>query len=115
MGKSPSVDHEPTMEQLSAVNELILSDSVPYVDFSIFGPYNRRFLKRTSVTSHKFNPATGEWKKADLPGPASYEDWLRCWMVFRTALLILDILPVEPLVASAELIRDFLVDRKSVV
>ena len=104
-GKEPGPEHEPTVEQLTGVNDLIQSGANPYVDFAIFGPFGRRSSRKLTFVSHVFSALTGEWRKQELPGPNSFEDWLKCWMVYRTTLMLLDITPPEPLVAYAEHVR----------
>ena len=63
-GGPPSVDVEPTAEQLGAVKQL-----PPYVDFSLFGPHGRRLLKRLTFTQFAFHPDQGSWSRHELPGP----------------------------------------------
>eukprot|EP00969_Alexandrium_andersonii_P262703 11612990-Alexandrium_andersonii.AAC.1 len=33
-----------------------------------------------------FNVASGAWARQELPGPPSFEVWLRRWNVFKTAM-----------------------------
>ena len=54
MGAAPAPESEPSSEQLSAVNQLITGGDAPYVDFSIFGPLGRRFLKKLSMQASHF-------------------------------------------------------------
>ena len=48
MGAPPDPDHEPTSDQLSAVNQLIKLRVAPFVDFLLFGPHQKRFLFRST-------------------------------------------------------------------
>ncbi len=75
MGAAPAQECEPTSEQLSAVNQLIVGGESPYVDFSIFGPYGRRFLKKLSISTSHFVPELGSWKTTEQPGPPEFQSW----------------------------------------
>ena len=96
-GEFPHVDHEPSEEQLAAVAQQLQSGVAPYVDFSIFGPHGRRMQRKMSYISQQYNPSDGSWKKAELPGPPSFEQWWRAWLVLRCTLLLLEEVRAEPL------------------
>ena len=104
-GDLPHQDIEPTDEQLSAIHQLVTAGDAPYVDFSIFGPHGRRMLKRLTFASRTLDPSTGEWRRQELPGPPDFPTWWRSWRVFRTALLLLEVSPPEPLDLYGEHIR----------
>ena len=106
-GDHPHPDIEPTDEQLSALHQLIAAGGAPYVDFSIFGPHGKRMLKRLVFTTHLYEPASGSWHRQELPGPPDFQAWWKSWLVFRTAMLLLDASPVEPLDLYGEHIRTF--------
>jgi hypothetical protein len=90
LGGSPPPDHEPTYEQLSAMSHLNALDGCPYVDFAIFGPHAVRIIRKLKLTGMCLN-ANGELFRSELSGPTSYEQWETCYMVFRTACIMLDI------------------------
>ena len=104
-GGLPRQDMEPSDEQLSAIHQLVTAGDPPYVDFSIFGPHGRRMLKRLTFVSQTLDFASGEWKRQELPGPPDFNAWWRSWKVLRTALLLLEISPPEPLDLYGEHIR----------
>eukprot|EP00974_Lingulodinium_polyedra_P107301 10386000-Lingulodinium_polyedra.AAC.1 len=58
-GGLPAREVEPSAEQLAAVKQLLDSGAPPYVDFSVFGPYGRRMLRRLMYTAYAYQPATG--------------------------------------------------------
>ena len=109
-GAPPHKDHEPTEDQLSAVHQLLRADRAPYVDFALFGPHGRRLLKKLSHAAHLYMPHDGSWRKAELPGPPSIDDWWRSWMVFRCSLLLLNAVKPEPLELYGEHIRTLATD-----
>ena len=106
-GGPPGVDVEPTLEQLSAVKQLVDAGAPPYVDFSLFGPYGKRFLKKLTYIETLFQVSSGTWVRRELPGPSSYEAWERSWAVFECAAILLDIITPEKLLAYQNRIRKF--------
>ena len=106
-GDFPHQDIEPSSDQLSAIHQLIKSNSAPYADFSIYGPHGRRTLRKLTFTSLLYNAVDGSYKRTELPGPPDFESWWKCWMVYRCALLLLDAVRTEPLELYGELIRTF--------
>ena len=106
-GEPPSVDVEPTAEQLSAIHQLVGGGAAPYVDFSLFGPHGRRLLKRLSFFQQTFSPITGGWTRQELPGPPSFEAWLKCWRVLECSLLLLQAVRPERLRNYEDKIRGF--------
>ncbi|CAE8651021.1 unnamed protein product, partial [Polarella glacialis] len=103
-GAEPHPDVEPTGDQLSALSQLTKSGSVPYADFSVFGPYGQRLLRKLVFVSFSLSPA-GDWQRRELPGPPDFETWWRCWRVYKVALLLLDVADPERLEAYGEHIR----------
>ena len=73
---------------MAALNQVIASGSVPFVDFSIFGPHGQRLLRRQTFQSYSLNVSTGEWGRKEQPQPASFYDWYKAWRCYRTALLL---------------------------
>ncbi|CAJ1414471.1 unnamed protein product, partial [Effrenium voratum] len=105
-GDYPSLDVEPTMDQLAAISQLVKSNSLPYVDFSVFGPHGLRQLRRAVFTSYTLNAATGEWSKKETPGPDSIQAWERCFKTYRVSLLLLGVVDSERLESYMEFIKD---------
>ena len=102
----PHIEHDPTPEQLAALRQVIASGRPPYVDFSLFGPKNRRLVHKLQYTA-VYTDRAGNRRRKEMPGPPDYAAWLRCWHVYRTALLILGGFDQQPLNDYAEWIRAF--------
>ena len=105
-GDYPSQDSDPSLDQLSALRQLILAESLPYCDLSIFGPHGLRILRKQVFTAYMVSSGTGEWTKKELPGPPDYHAWHKGYKVFRTAMLLLRAADAERLDAYAEHLRD---------
>ncbi|CAE8649245.1 unnamed protein product, partial [Polarella glacialis] len=103
-GAEPHPDVEPTSDQLSALSQLTKSGSVPYADFSVFGPYGQRLLRKLVFVSFTLSPS-GDLQRRELPGPPEFETWWRCWRVYKVAMLLLDVADPERLEAYGEHIR----------
>ena len=106
-GAVPRDEAEPTLEQLSAIHQLVSAKAPPYVDFALFGPFGRRALRKLTFVENVFLPDTGGFKKVELPGPPDLEAWLRSWQVYETSLLLLKQVKGERLRAYQDLIRSF--------
>jgi hypothetical protein len=107
-GEYPAPDIEPTEEQLSAVNQLINTKCVPYVDFAIFGPFGRRLLKKLTLTCHVFHAPDGSWKRQELPGPPDFDSWWKSWLVLKCTFLLLQAIRPERLEQYGEHLRSLL-------
>ena len=70
-GGPPGVEVEPTAEQLSAIKQLTDAGAPPYVDFALFGPHGRRFLKKLTYVETLFQVSSGTWVRRELPGPST--------------------------------------------
>ena len=105
-GAEPKEDIEPTTEQLSAVKQVLDNDLSPYVDFSIFGPYGKRFLAKLTLSAWSYLP-NGTWIRRELPGPPSFEYWWSSFRVLRTTFLLLGAVDTELLDNYGELVRSF--------
>ena len=91
LGGAPSADHEPTVEQLSALHFVVhKAQSPPYVDFAVFGPHAIRMVRKLKMSGLILNPS-GELFRTELSGPMDYEQWEACYNVFRCALVMLNI------------------------
>ena len=105
-GAEPTEEVEPTVEQISAVNQVLRSDLVPYADFALLGPYGRRLIGKLSYLSWTFQP-DGTWNRRELPGPPSFEHWWASFRVLRVIYLLLDVAPPEILDNYGEMVRGF--------
>ena len=94
-GAFPHKDHEPTEEQLSAVAQLLGAGQAPYVDFALFGPHGKRALKKLTMVAFTYQVESGTWKRIEVPGPPDFATWWRCWLVFKTTLLLLGCVSTE--------------------
>ena len=103
-GAQPHKDIEPTGDQLAAVKQLVQEDTVPYVDFAVYGPYGRRMLRKLVFVSWIMS-AAGEWSKKELPGPPDFSSWWRSWRLLKTTFLLLQIATTEVLDNYGEFIR----------
>ena len=91
-GGLPAPDEEPTREQLSALHRKVyVLNQPPYADFAVFTPHNKRFLK--AMKYRTFVPTMeGGYMAKEVPGPASYSQWLGSFRVWRASMLMLEIL-----------------------
>ena len=105
-GAEPSEDIEPTVEQISAVAQVLKADLTPYADFSVYGPHGRRLLQKLTYLAWTYLP-DGSWQRRELPGPPSVDHWWASYRVLRTTYLLLDAVATETLDNYGELIRGF--------
>ncbi|CAE7832753.1 RE2 [Symbiodinium sp. CCMP2592] len=97
MGGAPQEEEDCTVEQLSALNKRVHTlDLPPYVDLGVWQPYGRRALRASKFRAW-FPDGAGGYMARELPGPASWSQWLAAWRVFQTAAIMLDILPLASL------------------
>eukprot|EP00971_Amphidinium_carterae_P259909 5156770-Amphidinium_carterae.1 len=88
-GGAPMEEHEPTPEQISALNERVVVFGLePYADFSILTPFGRRIAKLLRHRSW-VQQEDGTFKPLDVPGPGDFTTWAACWKVYATTLLML--------------------------
>ena len=78
-GDFPTSDTDVSRDQLSALAQVIAAGATPFADFSIFGPYGQRLLKRQTFMSFQLNVASGEWTRHEQPGPADFHSWCKIW------------------------------------
>ena len=77
MGGPSQEEEDCTVEQLSALNKRVHTlDLPPYVDLWVWQP---------------FPDGAGGYIAKELPGPASWSQWLSAWRVFQSAAIMLDI------------------------
>ena len=104
-GDYPTPESDVSIDQLSALRQVIATGAVPFADFSIFGPFGTRRLRRQTFMGYHLNAATGEWSKKELPGPSDFHTWYQDWKCFRTGMLLLEAGQAEHLDAYSEFIR----------
>jgi len=88
-GAEPRPEQDITVEQLSALKTLFASDSVPYVDLSIWGPFGRRTMKRLKLSGLVMGP-DGKLQHSQLFGPANWESWIQGMTIFKTGAIMLE-------------------------
>ena len=97
MGSMPDRAEEPTPAQLSALHKRVtVNDNAPYVDMSIWVPFERRMSKvQKCRTYHPLGD--GSFLVRDLPGPSTHQGWLASWRVFKCAALMQEIVSLAAL------------------
>ena len=105
-GGEPTEDIEPTIEQISAMAQVVAADLPPYADFSLFGPHGRRLLSKLTYQAWSFQP-NGTWQRRELPGPPTFELWWSSFRVLRVVYLLLEIVDAETIDSYGELVRTF--------
>ena len=97
MGALPDRAEEPTPAQLSALHKRVTTnDNAPYVDMSIWVPFERRMSKvQKCRTYHPLGD--GSFLVRDLPGPSTHQGWLASWRVFKCAALMQEIVSLAAL------------------
>ena len=97
MGSMPDRSEEPTPAQLSALHKRVsVNDNAPYVDMSIWVPFERRMSKvQKCRTYHPLGD--GSFLVRDLPGPSTHQGWLASWRVFKCAALMQEIVSLAAL------------------
>ena len=96
-GAPPPPEQTPSPEQLAALSAVVRAGMLPYVDFSIWGPYSRMAARKLKHSTQVFDPSSMTWRQRELPGPASLAEWSRSWAVFKTAMLLLGVASAEAL------------------
>ena len=89
LGGAPLDDQEPTVAQLSAVKHVVVHGGVLYADLGVFGPHAIRMMRKLRLTGLMLGPS-GELFRSEMAGPMTYEQWEACFMVFRSAMVMLE-------------------------
>eukprot|EP00971_Amphidinium_carterae_P331309 6464798-Amphidinium_carterae.1 len=90
MRAAPLPEEEPSTDQLVALHHRVwIAHATPYVDFGIWGPFQRKTLRASKFRSWSVGPQ-GTYICKELPGPENYDQWLSSWRVFATACLMLN-------------------------
>ena len=106
-GDHPSPEVEPSIDQLSALAQLIKSGATPYADLSLWGPHGLRTLRKAVFKSYVLNAATGEWSKKEAPGPESIVAWEKCFKTYKAAMVLLEAADPERLESYMEHVKEF--------
>ena len=106
VGGLPQEAEEPTVEQLSALNRRINSGGTPFADFGVWLPFGRKAMKAHRYRTFLPSPEGGCIMR-EMPGPASFSQWQASYRVYRTALLMLDVIAMSTLVSYESLIERF--------
>ena len=85
----PPKKSEPSVEQVSVLKHLIDGGSTPYVDFSVWGPYMHRLVKKIKLSGYSLG-RDGKLQLVELAGPSNYDMWLSSFQVYTNAMLMLD-------------------------
>lgn len=96
-GGLPLEAEEPSTEQLSALQKRVSSGGIPYADFSVWLPFGKKALRASKYRT--YIPTAGGYITKEIPGPASYVQWLASWKVYRSALIMLNYATMATLVA----------------
>ena len=102
----PPKESEPTSEKLSAIFHLVSQNNVPYCDFSVFGPYGHRMIKKIKLSGYIIG-RDGTLQNVDLTGPTNINMWLQSWQVFSNACVMLDIIDLGVLNKYRDLIEKY--------
>lgn len=105
-GDEPPPREEPSESQLTALHALLAGGGVPYVDFSVFGPRGNRLEKRSKFTALVMQPG-GAYVRTELYGPPTFQAWMACWKVFRTAAVMLGMCSTSALDNYATLLGEY--------
>ena len=72
----PSDAEEPTAEQLQALHhKVVILLNAPYVDFAIFGPFNRKVARAMKFVAW-VPVGDGSFLRKEIPGPDNVTSWL---------------------------------------
>eukprot|EP00971_Amphidinium_carterae_P118569 2349201-Amphidinium_carterae.4 len=67
-GARPHLDVELTIDQMSAVHQVVKEGAAPHVDFPVFGP---RYTRKLHHVAYFLQPDSS-WKRAEVPGPPDF-------------------------------------------
>ena len=102
-GALPHPDVEPTVEQISAMRQVLRQGVVPYTDFAVFGPRNQ---KKLQLQTFLLQPDC-TWKRSETPGPPDFQCWWKSFRLLKTLFLILDVVQAEHLDNYGEKVREY--------
>ena len=105
-GGMPAPDVDPSVYQLTAVQDLITKLKVPYVDFSIFVPHALRNMKRLKMTGTVVGH-DGRHVPVEVFGPPSFDLWERSYDILSTTLCMTKSVSISALGRYKALIKRF--------
>ena len=94
-GVRPRPEREPSADQLGALRSRLAAGEAPGVDFSIWGPFDRRHARDRRTLAQVW--VDGALQPRALAGPSSFDVWESAWAVFSTAMLCLGAAAPGPL------------------
>ena len=89
MHRYPSPDINPTEDQLSVLNALLVELKLPCVDFAIWGRHGQRIMRTLVCAGLIFGP-DGTLQRQEILGPPSIQYWKQSWAVYAVAMIMLD-------------------------
>ena len=106
LGGAHPDEQEPTVAQLSAMKHVVTHGCVPYADFGVFGPHAIRMMRNLRLTGLMLGPS-GELFRSDMAGPMTYDQWEACFMVFRSAMVMLEFASPSSLDGHRDHVRQY--------
>ena len=106
LGGVPPDNQEPTVAQLSATKHVVTHRYVPYADFGVFGPHAIRKTRKLRLTGLMLGPS-GELFRSEMAGPMTYDQWEACFMVFRSAMVMLEFASPSSLDGNRDHVRQY--------
>ena len=103
-GGLPQENEEPSTEQISAMRRRILQGMSPYADFALFVPYGKKAMRAHKYRTYLPAPGGG-YMMREVPGPSNFTQWQASFRVYRTTLLMLDVVTMATLVSYEALIE----------
>ena len=99
MGGLPMDAEDPSIEQLCALQRRVQTlKQPPYVDFSVWVPYSKKYLRAAKYKSFIMQE-DGSFLAKMTPGPSNYQRWQASFRLLRTALLMLDLISLNNILA----------------
>jgi len=86
-GDHPREMQEVTDEQLSALSRILEAGLNPKIDMGIWGPHGER-IERINKFRSWISAPDGGGRYVEVPGAACLDQWLACWEVYRTAMIM---------------------------
>ena len=85
-------EEEATREQLSALQKKVYVLLQPsYADFAVFTSHGRKFMKAMKYRTFMLT-MEGSYISKEVPGPSTHSQWLSSFRVWRTAMIMLEVL-----------------------
>ena len=97
-GGLPQENEEPSTEQVSAMRRRIGQGMSPYADFALFVPYGKKAMRAHKYRTYLPAPGGG-YMMREVPGPGNFVQWQASFRVYRTTLLMLDVVTMATLVS----------------